>query len=89
MQKRSNSIVHFASAAAAILSASVGMAAIYYTPVVTQVGDGGSTTLSSAGALTTIDVYANGIANQTAPVATEFLCPEHERIANLRQFYRD
>ncbi|MGD0463525.1 MAG: PEP-CTERM sorting domain-containing protein [Tepidisphaeraceae bacterium] len=42
--------------------------ALLYNPVVTQVGDG-TTPLTTAGAPTTIQVYANGLASQPAPLA--------------------
>ncbi len=50
------------------LFTSSSRAALLYNPVVTQVGDG-ATALSTAGATTTIQVYAAGVASQPVPVA--------------------
>jgi hypothetical protein len=48
--------------------ASTAPAALLYNPVVTEIGDG-ATALTSAAAPTTIQVYANGVAAQAAPLA--------------------
>lgn len=47
---------------------SAASAALLYNPVVTQVGNG-TNALSTAGATTTVQVYAAGVANQPAPLA--------------------
>jgi hypothetical protein len=50
------------------LLSSAAHAALLYNPVVTEVGNG-ATPLTNAGAPTTIQVYANGVAGQVAPLA--------------------
>jgi PEP-CTERM motif len=50
------------------LLSSAAHAALLYNPVVTEVGNG-VTPLTNAGAPTTIQVYANGVAGQVAPLA--------------------
>jgi len=61
--------ISFLAVAGTIMCFSTAVsAALLYNPVVTQVGDG-STALGTAGATTTIQVYANNVANQPAPLS--------------------
>ncbi len=69
MYKSRTAVLMMAVAGASLLAAASAPAAIIYSPVVTQVGDGSTALSATTAVTTTIQVYQPSVANQLAPVA--------------------